>query len=49
MKFHYSNIPLFPMKEIIGETREMNRPKLAQFVKKLLIILNHTIVESEYF
>jgi len=27
MKFHYSNIPLFPMKEIIGETREMNRPK----------------------
>jgi len=27
MKFHYSNIPLFPMKEIIGETREMNRPE----------------------
>jgi len=27
MKFHYSNIPLFPLKEIIGETREMNRPE----------------------
>jgi len=35
MKFHYSNIPLFPMKEIIGETREMNRPEIVDLNRYL--------------